>query len=66
MFYKLGLLKNYENLQENTWARVSFLEKDSHYQAYNFIKKRLQDRCFTANFAKLLKALCRNSSGEYF
>ena len=26
---------------------------------FNFIKKRLQHRCFTKNFAKLFRALCR-------
>ena len=36
-----------------------FFEKVAHRQACNFIKKRLQHRCFTVNFAKLLKALCR-------
>ena len=58
MFYKIGLPKNLGNLQENTCARV-FLEKVAHHQACNLIKKRVQRRCFTVNFAKLLKALCR-------
>ena len=35
-----------------------FLKK-LHHQACNFVKKRLQHRCFTVNFAKWLKALCR-------
>ena len=59
MFYKIGLLKISENLQENTCARVFFLEKVAHRQVCNLIKKRLQHRCFTVNFAKLLKALYR-------
>ena len=35
------------------------LDKVAHHQACNFINKRLQRRCFTMNFAKLLKAPCR-------
>ena len=42
-----------QNLQENTCAIVSFLIKR---RACNFIKKRLWDRCFPVNFAKLLRA----------
>ena len=48
-----------ENLQENTCARDFFLEKVAHHQVCNVIKKRLQHRFFTVNFAKLLKALFR-------
>ena len=29
------------------------------HNRFNFIKKRIQHRCFTINFAKLLKTLCR-------
>ena len=37
------------------------------YQACNFIKKRLEQRCFTVNFAKLLKvSFLQNSSDEFF
>ena len=35
-----------------------FLQKVAHHQTCNFIKNRLQHRCSTVNFAKLLKALC--------
>ena len=38
-----------------------FLEKVAHLEACNFIKNGLQHKCFTVNFAKLLKALCRTS-----
>ena len=35
-------------------------------QAYNFIKKRLQHRCFPEIFAKFLKhLLCRTSANDY-
>ena len=36
-----------------------FLQKIAHHQASNFIKKKLLHKCFTVDFAKLLKALCR-------
>ena len=35
------------------------LDKFVHHQAWNFIKKTLQRKCFTVKFAKLLKVLCR-------
>ena len=59
MFCKIALLKSFGNLQKNTCARVFFLGKVAHQQTCNFIKKRLQHRCFAVNFAKLLKSLCR-------
>ena len=39
-----------------------FFDKVVHDQACNFIEKKLQHRCFTVNFTKLLKALCRTPS----
>ena len=62
MLYKKAFLKISENLQENTCATVFFLDKVAHHQACNFNKKRLQCRCFTVNFGKLLKAVCRTPS----
>ena len=42
-------------------------DKVVQHQACNFIKKRLQFRCFTVNFAKVLEAsVLQNSSGECF
>ena len=38
---------------------VFLLGNVAHHEASNFIKRKLQHRCFTVNFAKLLKALCR-------
>ena len=35
------------------------LDEVAHHQACNFVKKRLQHRCFTVNFAKFLKAPSR-------
>ena len=58
---KLVLLKILENLQETPAPEFFFLEKVAHYQTCNFVKKRLQHKCFTVNFAQLLKALRRTS-----
>ena len=37
------------------------IDEVAHHQACNFIKKRLQGRCFTVKFAKFLKAPSRTS-----
>ena len=58
---KLVLLKILENLQETPAPEFFFLEKVAHYQTCNFVKKRLQHKCFSVDFAQLLKALCRTS-----
>ena len=47
--YKKMLLKILQYLQENTCVGV--------FQACNFIKKRLQCRCFPVNIAKFLRTL---------
>ena len=59
MFYRIGLLKNFGKLTGKNLSQSFFLEKVARHQASNFIKMRHQHRCFTVNFAKLLKALCR-------
>ena len=47
-------LKNLQNSQENTCARVSIL-----------LKKKLRHRCFPVNFAKFLKTpFLKNTSGQ--
>ena len=43
-----------QSSQENTCAGVSF-EQSCRSEAFNFIKKRLQHRCFAVNFTNLLK-----------
>ena len=35
------------------------LDEVAHHQGWNFVKKRLQGRCFTVNFGKFLKAPSR-------
>ena len=41
--------------QENTCVGVFFFNKNEGLQACNFIKKRLQHRCFLGNVAKFLR-----------
>ena len=52
--------------QENTCGRVS-LSKVAGLKACNFIKKRLQYRCFPVKFEEILRApILKNTSGGYF
>ena len=46
-------LQIWENSQENACPGVSLLKKSQ--ASCNFLKKRLQHRCFPVNFAKLLR-----------
>ena len=55
MFCEKGCLKNSQNSQGNTCARL-FFNKVAGLKACNFIKKRLQHGCFLVKFAKLLRA----------
>ena len=60
MFYKIVLLKNFGKLTgKDLCQSFFFLEKVAHHQGCNFIKKRLQIKCFNVNFTKLLNTLCR-------
>ena len=45
------------------WVHFTLKHPLGHIQQnrFKFIKKRLQNRCFTVNSAKLLKVLCRTS-----
>ena len=60
MFFGTGALKNF--------AMLEFLSnKVAGLQACNFIKKRLQHRCFSVKFAKSLRAsFLQNTSGGCF
>ena len=55
LFCEKGVLKNSQNSQGNTCARL-FFNKVAGLKACNFIKKRLQHGCFLVKFAKLLRA----------
>ena len=52
MFFKIGILKNFANLTLKYLGWSLFLIK---FQACNFIKNRLQQRCFTMNIAEFLR-----------
>ena len=57
---KKDVLKISQYSQENTCVGV-FFNKVSDLQACNFIKKRLQHRCFPVKFAKFLRtAILKN------
>ena len=43
-----------QSSQENTCAEV-FFEQSCRPEVFNFIKKKLQHRCFAVNFTKFLK-----------
>ena len=59
IFTKSFFLKISKSLQENTYARVFLLDEVILHQPCNFIKKRLQRRYYTVNFAKSLKVSSR-------
>ena len=52
-----GALRNFQNLQENTCARVSFFLKKLQTSAATLLKRRLWYRYFPVNFAKFLWTL---------
>ena len=54
-----GPLKSFGKLTRKHVCQSFFLDKVAHHAACNFIKKGFQHRCFTVNFAKLLKTLWR-------
>ena len=56
MFFKLLVLKNFPNLSESTCVGVLF-NKVGGCQNCNFIKKRLQRRCFLDKCPKFLRKL---------
>ena len=52
MFFKVGTLKSYALFTEKHLHRSLFIIK---FQACNFIKKKLQLRCFLVNIAQFLR-----------
>ena len=55
VFYKKALLKNFPIFTGKTPALESLFNKVAGVQACNFIKKRLQHRCFPVAIAKFLR-----------
>ena len=56
MFFEIGVLKVY-NIHRKTSALESQFNKVAGLEAYKFIKKRLQHRCFPVNIANLSRKL---------
>ena len=54
MFLKIDVLKNVANLQTKT-VLASLLNKVAGLKVYNFIKKKLQRRCFSVNIGNFFK-----------
>ena len=50
-----GALRNSQNSQENTCARVSFFNKIAGLRAATLLKKRLWHRCFLMNSENFLR-----------
>ena len=55
MFFKTGVLKNLEISHRKTPVSESIFNKVAGLKACNFIKKRLEHRCFPVTIAKFLK-----------
>ena len=65
MFFKKGVLKIPENWK--TAMLESYFNKVKALQACNFIRERLQHRCFPVNIAKYLRTVFLwNTSGSCF
>ena len=56
MFFEIGVLKLY-NIHRNMPVLESLFSKAASLEAYKFIKKRLQHRCFPVNIANFLRKL---------
>ena len=55
MFSKIGVLKNYANFTGKHLCQSILFKKVASLQTCNFIRKRLQQRCFPVKFAKFLR-----------
>ena len=55
VFYKKALVKNFAIFQKKTSVWESLFDKASGLSPCNFIKKRLQHKCFPVKFAKFLR-----------
>ena len=66
MFFEIGVLKVC-NIDRKTPVLESLFSKVVSLEAYKFIKKRLQHRCFPANFANFLgKFYLKDTTGGCF
>ena len=66
MFFEIGVLK-VSNIHRKTPVLKSLFRKVASLEAYKFIKKRLQHRCFPVNIANFLrKFYLKNTTGGCF
>ena len=66
MFFEIGVLKVC-NIHRKTPVLESLFSKVASLEAYKFIKKRLQHRCFPVNIANFLrKFYLKNTTGGCF
>ena len=64
VFFRIGVLKNFAIFTEKHLCWSLFLYKKTRLQSWNFIKKRLQHRCFPVNIANFFKAPVSNKICE--
>ena len=67
VFYKNAVLKIFAKYTKKRLCWTLFLNKNAGLQYWNFIKKRLQHRCFPVNIAKFLRtSILRNICERLF
>ena len=66
MLYYKEATKNFENLQENACAEVTFFHKVTSWKPATLSKKDLRHRCFPVNLTKFSKAVITISSPSYY
>ena len=57
MLLEIAVLKNFANLTGKHLCWESVFNKVAGLQACNFVKKRLQHRCYLVKFSKFLRTL---------
>ena len=62
MFLKISVLKNFAKFTEKHLHWSNFFNKVAGLRSSTLLKKKLQHRCFPANFAKFLKTLFDKTS----
>ena len=55
MFFEIGVIQNFPFFIGKHLFRSLFFSKNAGLKARNFVKKRLQHRCFSVKFAKFLR-----------
>ena len=57
LVFQIRCCSQFQNINREIPVFESLFDKVAGLEAYNFIKKRLQHRCFPANVAKFLRAV---------